>query len=768
MSKDASRGRWSARWVLWLAFLFAIPSFPSFSWSEERVLLLSSFAVDDHLLEPVIDGVRERLSTRSGLRIQIEHLDVEHDVHERHLESVEYFLTQKYADAPLDAIIVLGEAALSFALRARGSIINDAPIIFGGVAGLEYADANSLPGVTGVLTGHELAETLTLMLALDRQRTNIFIVDDNSAKTARSIWLRRSMRKAQIDFADEFEFRDSFGMTMADLEEELSALGPEDVVFYLSFTEDAAGQNFSYLDALGRVSRASSAPVYGALEGMAGYGVVGGYMLSLREIGLLIGLQLVQVLDGGDPDQIPLVREAPHRFVFDFRQMQRFGITSSQLPKDSMIIDEPDTFYYHYKQYFFAAFAVFLGMVGYIFVLLSGIAKREKARRGLEALISGGEHPLPIQQPVSVLKELAGRLTSVVPHLDHVSFYRTPGGLVSDKPLEQVDIGGSGMARPRPDLAKRVGESGRNQFGDDDALLVLDSDSIPADLAYCRASGKLDAVDQRMIDLLARNVLIECDNIHAARLTSSLETAAQIQDAILPKNFAEISDAFGVDLYATIRPAREVGGDLYDFFAIGDKLCVLVGDVSDKGVPAALFMSITRSLIRALSESESDPKTILQKANAILSAENPNLMFVTLFFAVIDTSNGRVDYVNAGHNAPLIRLADGRVEIAPVESNIALGVFEAAEFVPQTLTLPDGATFLLYTDGVSEAENVEPAQFGETRLIKLLEGAPNISASETVGRVLTAVDAFAGEAPQFDDITIFAVGRNGGASHGGG
>lgn len=727
--------------------------------SEQRVLVVTTFAAGDHHLGPVVEGIRESLSSRSGLRLSVEHLDVEHNQSKEHLARITEFLSVKYAEAQVNVIVALGGPALQYALRSRGETFTDVPIIFGEVPDLDSADADSLPRATGVLSSHALDETLSLMRELHPKRRKVFVIDDN---TARSVWLRKSMERAQQQFSDHLEFRDSIGLTMAELEQELARLGAEDIVFYLSLTKDAAGEPFEYLGALGRVSRASAAPVYGALESMAGFGVVGGYMLSPREIGLQIGNQLLKVLDGTNIDTIPLVGEAPHRYVFDFRQMERFGISGRDLPSGSTIIDEPDTFYYNYRHYFLAALAVFLAMVAYILVLLSGVAKLEKARRGLERLISEGEAPLPIDRPSDALAALAGRLNAVVPNLTQVSFYRSPGGEGQSGALVPVSADAGEVGAPDPELAQHASASHRNQFRGADAMLVLDSGSIPADLAYCRSRRKFDPVDQRMIDLLIRNVAIECDNLQAARLTSSLETAREIQEAILPKNFEEMSRAFDFDLHAMIRPAHEVGGDLYDFFAIdADRLCVLVGDVSDKGVPAAMFMSITRTLIRAIADSESNPRAILEKANAILSAENPSLMFVTLFIAVIDRISGRVDYVNAGHNAPFIRQADGSVEMIPVESNIAIGVLEAAEFTAQSLTLSAGATLLLYTDGVSEAENTDAKQFGETRLSELLAIAPAKRASDLVDRVVDAVVSFAGEAPQSDDITVFALTRAG-------
>ena len=209
-----------------------------------------------------------------------------------------------------------------------------------------------------------------------------------------------------------------------------------------------------------------------------------------------------------------------------------------------------------------------------------------------------------------------------------------------------------------------------------------------------------------------------------------------------------------------IEAAREVGGDLYDVFPLQDgRLCCLVGDVSDKGVHAALFMAMTRTLIRALAATQSDPQVILQEANARLAEDNSNLMFVTLFLAVLDCETGQMTYANAGHNPPLIRQPDGTIEPVPVETNMALGILPDMRFVAQRTTLSQGAMFVAYTDGVTEAENGAGAQFGEDRFAQHLRGTQAVSARQVVQNVLAAVDHHAGQTPQSDDITLMVVTR---------
>ncbi|MCP5001741.1 MAG: PP2C family protein-serine/threonine phosphatase, partial [Hyphomicrobiales bacterium] len=338
----------------------------------------------------------------------------------------------------------------------------------------------------------------------------------------------------------------------------------------------------------------------------------------------------------------------------------------------------------------------------YIAVLLSGIAKREKARRGLERLIDERDVLLSIDTPIKLLEQLRERLLRVVPQLSEVSFLVSTGNAEAPFAPVVVQSGTAASAAPGPDLINLAQSSQVNTFARREALLRLSSPDVPADVVYCRSRRTLDPVDQRILDILARNLDIECENQKAIRMTSSLETARQIQEAMLPTNFPEVGEVLGIDLFALVRPATEVGGDLYDFYKLDEhRICIVVGDVSGKGVPAAMFMAMTRTLIRAAIEAGQNPLDAVAQANASLAAENPQMMFVTLFFGLYDRRTGRLDCVNAGHNPPLIIGHDGSIRELAVKPNVALGLIEAAEFEAQSFDISNDDTLFLYTDGVT-------------------------------------------------------------------
>jgi sigma-B regulation protein RsbU (phosphoserine phosphatase) len=242
------------------------------------------------------------------------------------------------------------------------------------------------------------------------------------------------------------------------------------------------------------------------------------------------------------------------------------------------------------------------------------------------------------------------------------------------------------------------------------------------------------------------------------RFESELNIARAIQLGLLPVPLSA-STRDQIDLAAVMLPAKEVGGDLYDYFTLPDgRLCLAIGDVSDKGVPAALFMAVTRTLIRATAEDEMDPALMMQKINNRLSENNPNMMFVTLLVGVLDMTTGELQWANAGHLPPAVVGADGVVRLLQGRSGPACGVQEDLEYRCLTTVLAPGEMLVGYTDGVTEAVNPNNAQYGDPRLLAVLSNPPVPSAS-LAKRLLEDVQAFADGAEQSDDITLIVIRR---------
>lgn len=243
------------------------------------------------------------------------------------------------------------------------------------------------------------------------------------------------------------------------------------------------------------------------------------------------------------------------------------------------------------------------------------------------------------------------------------------------------------------------------------------------------------------------------------RFESELNIAHSIQMGLLPVPLPRgILDK--VDVHATMIPAKEVGGDLYDYFVLPDgRLCLAIGDVSDKGVPAALFMAVTRTLIRASAEDETDPAKLMERVNNRLSENNPNVMFVTLLIAVLNMESGELIWTNAGHLPPFVISTGGSVRLLEGRDGPACGVQEGLPYTSSTTFLAPGDTLLGYTDGVTEALNPDGELYGDPRLLsRLSEHAPD-NAQGATDWVLGDVRVFAKGTEQSDDITLIAAKR---------
>ena len=241
------------------------------------------------------------------------------------------------------------------------------------------------------------------------------------------------------------------------------------------------------------------------------------------------------------------------------------------------------------------------------------------------------------------------------------------------------------------------------------------------------------------------------------RIESELRIARNIQMGMVPKIFPPFPEREDVDLYAKLIPAKEVGGDLYDFFIEDDKLYFIVGDVSGKGVPASLVMAVTCRLFRTIAAHFHMPADIMMALNATLAENNESNMFCTAFLGVLDLKTGNLQYCNAGHNAPVIIESTGEVKFMEVVPNLPFGLFGDFPYEGQECDLVQGMSLLLYTDGVTEAENKEKSLYSDERLLDLLSKQHCQMPYTMVDVLLDNVNKHVNGAEQSDDITIMSI-----------
>jgi len=245
-------------------------------------------------------------------------------------------------------------------------------------------------------------------------------------------------------------------------------------------------------------------------------------------------------------------------------------------------------------------------------------------------------------------------------------------------------------------------------------------------------------------------------------LQQELSVARRIQESILHRTFPPFPERKEFEMHAEMIPAREVGGDFYDFFFIDqDRLGFVIGDVSGKGVPSALFMAVSKTLLKATALTGLPPDKCLERVNRILYLESPAATFVSVFYGILDTRTGEVFYSNGGHNCPLVVRRDGRIESTRAAGGTVLAMLGNSTYDSARMLLEPGETLFLYTDGVSEATDHNEVEFAEHQMEQSLQRFREVSLTDGVRRVIDEVREFSAGAPQADDITVLALKRTG-------
>ena len=246
------------------------------------------------------------------------------------------------------------------------------------------------------------------------------------------------------------------------------------------------------------------------------------------------------------------------------------------------------------------------------------------------------------------------------------------------------------------------------------------------------------------------------------RIGAELSLANEIQSSMLPHIFPAFPNRSEFDVYASMDPAKEVGGDFYDYFLVDEnKLCFLIADVSGKGIPAYLFMMASKIILQSIATMGYSPKEILEKTNEALIMNNEAEMFVTVWLGVLDLSTGKLTAANAGHEYPVIKKPDGQFELYQDKHGFVLGGMDGIKFKEYELTLEKGSKVFIYTDGVPEATNAENELFGTERMVEALNLDPAASPEDLLKNVRNAVDGFVKDAEQFDDLTMLCIEYNG-------
>lgn len=247
-------------------------------------------------------------------------------------------------------------------------------------------------------------------------------------------------------------------------------------------------------------------------------------------------------------------------------------------------------------------------------------------------------------------------------------------------------------------------------------------------------------------------------DVKTARIESELDLASNIQADMLPNIYPAFPDRPEFDIYASMNPAKEVGGDFYDFFLIDDDhLCMVIADVSGKGVPAALFMMASKIILANNAMMGKSPAQILNDTNAAICSNNREEMFVTVWLGILEISTGKLTAANAGHEYPAVKRANGGFELLKDKHGFVIGGMEGVKYKEYEINIEPGSKIFLYTDGVPEATDGDGQMFGTDRMLEALNSESNVTPEKTLKSVRAAVDGFVKQAEQFDDLTMLCL-----------
>ena len=305
------------------------------------------------------------------------------------------------------------------------------------------------------------------------------------------------------------------------------------------------------------------------------------------------------------------------------------------------------------------------------------------------------------------------------------------------------------IVKPLEAMTQRVISLGGEdlQFMMEDTYRTGDEIEALADSFATLSARTLEYVDQ------VKRVTAEKERIGA-----ELSLATQIQASMLPHIFPAFPDRSEFDIFASMDPAKEVGGDFYDYFLIDDDhLCMVIADVSGKGVPAALFMMASKIILQSVAMMGLSPAGILQRTNEAICSNNEAQMFVTVWLGILELSTGKLTAANAGHEFPAIRKPNGEFELFKDKHGFVIGGMEGVRYREYELQLEPGSKLFVYTDGVAEATNKDNELFGTERMIDALNTDPQAAPQEILKNVRASVDGFVKEAEQFDDLTMLCV-----------
>ncbi len=728
---------------------------------KHRILVLNSYNVGYSWTDNEIQAIQDFFADDPSVILQMEFMDAKLTNAPEHFANLRQLYEHKYHDATFDVIIVTDDDALDFIRRYGAELFPGVPVIFAGINNFGSDQIAGMQAVTGVNEQADFTANLKLILRLQPEVTDIYVITD---ELTAGRMIRREFEAAAAEFEGRLRFHFLNDLTIAEVRTKVSTLEQTDAVFYLSFFQDASGMSFTPWEVIPQISSSSTVPLYGQVDYMLGKGILGGKVKASYYQGQVAAELAERILDGELAECIPIVLESPNIYMFDYEQMQRFGIPQRALPAESIIINEPETFLYRYKGLIAIVVAAFAVLLTFVFILLFNIRRRKRAQKGLQDILIAMSSVLELDSAAEIKEELIEIINRIIfldRAVDQVRFYNYYGKLREYEASALVPLGADvapSAPQPGDELIRTAIEQGTSIVRGRECVALFKTQGLMGNIVYLKGDRRFEDIDQDLLEILTSNVSMAIETLEKSKMQEALETARKIQLSMLPHAFESVAAPFGLDVHARLLAAKEVGGDLYDVFAIDDDhLCIAVGDVADKGVPAALFMAVAKTLIRAKAEPGLTPDMILRKVNTELLRDNEQCLFVTLFLAIYQRSTRTLHYANGGHNPPYLISADGEPTQLPLLPGAALGVIDEAVYQHQQHQLAPGEALFAYTDGVTEAVNTAGQMYGEDRLTHVLSSLGQEVAATIDNRLVDDIECYSRGAGQADDITVMTL-----------
>jgi PAS domain S-box-containing protein len=350
--------------------------------SRKQVLILHSYHKGLQWTDSEDDGIRSVLKTRQEqLEVHTEYMDTKRVADERHYGTFAELLRKKYGNVVFDAIIVSDEDAFSFMLRYHDALFPNVPVVF---CGLNFLDASTIEkhrtGYTGVVEAYDIRNTLRTALKLHPDTYRIIVINDRSATGLAN---KKILNEVMPEFEKKYDIRYFEDLDMDELLKKVRALSTGDIILLMTFNRDRSGKVFVYDDSISLIAKASQVPMYGVWDFYLGKGIIGGMLTSGFDQGRVAAEMALRILDGEKVSAIPVVKESPNRYMFDYAQIKRFGVKLRNLPEDSLFVNKPVSFYEEHKGKVWAVTAVILTLSGLLVMLVINIERRKKTEAEL-------------------------------------------------------------------------------------------------------------------------------------------------------------------------------------------------------------------------------------------------------------------------------------------------------------------------------------------------------------------------------------------------